>query len=591
MAVLGRYQWFGKSHELTSASCKSLRPKPFVIFIKPAHYPYRILVNSMSISKGSDRGLDIALDEYLDACLARTSQSSDETSPAETRTHLANLSHPYDLIENEYSRVSFFERQIHQAQAAIGISRNSSWATVPINAIPIEVLGRIFWLVTQTDPCRLDAWSQGYERLPKYPVPLTHVCVHWRQIIIGAPSFWTHIDVTPLLCDNESLRNRIQTFVARTGDSLLDIHIISPYPTDEYWEASGLNEFLAPLTPRMRSLDLDFQLDYTAYYDAGPQAREFCSSILSNCLGNHVPGTLTQVSLKAAVEYSFLEAVENACGEYDIPVGVSASHLENIWHSVTVLRLKDLFPSWKSNAYSGLVELSLGLFSQCDTSITERCLARIMTSSPRLRVLEFGLPIVPEDIPCEGVLLSYLSSLTLQPTTISDLEVIFRLLVTSQALNQTIYAPIGNPDETYNSTVEARRFFARSKTTALHLVGIKSYLKLLELMDTPQTLTISMYSSDDANTILAHGNPGALRLERLNLLCVGRFRLEINDLLDLVRLYAPRHLLSWGIDYIDSDKDAQYRNIIQELSILGTSAKMDFSDPPYPSEYSFMSFE
>ncbi|KAH7335537.1 hypothetical protein B0J17DRAFT_80008 [Rhizoctonia solani] len=179
----------------------------------------------------SSRELDIALDEYLDACLA---QSFYATSLEGAQIHHANLNPIYELIKNEHLRASLFQKQIQQAQAAISFSRNSSSATVLINALPAEVLTRIFGIVTGAKFCQLHTWCPGYEKLRKYPILLTHVCAHWRQIMIGTPSFWTHIDVHPRLHENEWLWHRTQAFISRAGCSPLSIHISFHYPTDEH---------------------------------------------------------------------------------------------------------------------------------------------------------------------------------------------------------------------------------------------------------------------------------------------------------------------------------------------------------------------
>ncbi|CAE6369270.1 unnamed protein product [Rhizoctonia solani] len=551
------------------------------------------MATSINELEDASNELEAALDEYLNACFVTPNL---ETTLGTQKIVCVPGSNDYELIAKEYPRVALFEKQIKQAKAAISASRNTSSVTVPVNALPVEVLIRIFEFVANAESCKLGPRSQTYMKMPQYPVLLTHVCAHWRRIIIGTPLFWTHIDAAPHLYNSKRLRDRTQTFIERAYHSTLDIHISTVYPTDEYWEATGLNEFLAPLIHRIQSLDLEISLEYTGIYDPQPSARDFCSSILSNCFGaNCMPGTLTQVSLKTDAEYLFLEPAETNTHGNRLALEVPASHLQNIWRCVTILRVDNLFPFWTSIAYSGLVELCLGTYDQFNSgTISTYHLSQILSSSPQLRVLHFGLHVVPTDNPSKAVLLSHLRILVLCPKTTNDLESITRLLTLApEPLHMTIYSPQDNPDEAYITT-EIARFFARSNIATLHFVGTTNCFKTLSLVSTLQTLAFTTYSGEDINTVLGCNKPHDLYPKRLHLLGIGdQIDVAMGALVQFVKMYMPQQFLIWGLYGIICDQSptkCSVTQIEQELSSTGITSQVLLSEPPDPTEYSLMSF-
>ncbi|KAH7335527.1 hypothetical protein B0J17DRAFT_670525 [Rhizoctonia solani] len=503
--------------------------------------------------------LEAALGEYMDACLASRSPGvSSKMVDPESPSAITSA-----LLAKEYLRVASLEKQIQQAKAAIITSRNGSSNTTLVNTLPVEVLALILQLAAKSGPCKLDPWSPEYERLPDYPIQLTHVCAHWRQLIIGTPFFWSHIDVTPLLESRERLRERTQTFITRAGRSPLDIHI---------------TEFLAPLVPRMQSLDLDIQIDEEQEdYDPEPSARDFCST-------NSTPGTLTQLSLEMETNYIFLVAIENAQEGEHLPVEVSAQHLEEIWRHVSVLKLNGLFPFWTSSAYHGLVELSLVTGSEWrGAHISEHHLAGIFSSSPRLRVVKLGLPIIPSESSCKATTLISLEALILYLKTTNELESIMRLIIPGQKPLRVTIPDItrDHSDEIFKTTTETAKFFARSNVIMLHFSDATNYFKILCSLESIENVAFTIRMSGSIDTLIRN-KPLHVFPRRLYLLSQGALDLEIGTLRGLIRVYAPKNFTLWGPYRIFrvGEKIDNIAEIEEELSISGTTAKVMFSKPP-----------
>ncbi|QRW16886.1 pre-mRNA-processing-splicing factor 8 [Rhizoctonia solani] len=533
------------------------------------------MVTGISELESASNALGAALDEYLDACFATPNPKI--TSKTESVVCVPN-SNSHEFIAQEYPRATFFEAQIQRAKAAIGEAINSSSVTAPMKVLPTEVLTRIFRLAIGTEPCTLNLWPVETQ----YLVLLTHVCAHWRRIIVGTPLFWTHIDATPHIYNSERLQDRSRIFLERAGSSPLELHISTPYPTDEYWEATGLNEFFIPLIPRIQSLDLDF-----------------ASSVLSKCFGTScLPETLSQASLRTSIcnhiGHLFIESAEAGPGDNQLLLEAPETHLRNVWGGIRVLRLASIFPSWTSIAYSGLVELSLGTYDSYNrVDISVYHLAQILSSSPELRVLDFGLCIIPSDNLPTAVSLPHLQTLIMRPKSKSDLEYVMRLLTPgSEPLHMAICSSLAGPDETY-TTAEIARFFARSNVATLHFVGITSCLGLLSLVNGLQTLTLTIYSSEDMKSIFAYEKPCHLHPKRLHLLSVNPDELAIGTLLQLAKLYVPQRLVVWVPYTITRGPVPKIHSttlVEQELSNIGITGKVVISKSPNPTEYSLMSF-
>ncbi|GAB1518488.1 hypothetical protein RhiTH_001547 [Rhizoctonia solani] len=550
------------------------------------------MVTGISELESASNALGAALDEYLDACFA--TRNPKIASKTESIVCVPN-SNSHEFIAQEYPRATFFEAQIQRAKAAIGEAINSSSVTAPMKVLPTEVLTRIFRLAIGTEPCTLNLWPVETQ----YLVLLTHVCAHWRRIIVGTPLFWTHIDATPHIYNSERLQDRSRTFLDRAGSAPLELHISTPYPTDEYWEATGLNEFFIPLIPRIQSLDLDVRIEYTGSYDACASAISFASSVLSKCFGtSYLPETLSQASLRMNIcnhiGHLFIESAEAEPGDNQLLLEAPETHLRNVWGGIRVLRLASIFPSWTSIAYSGLVELSLGTYdgyNRVDISVYH--LAQILSSSPELRVLDFGLCIIPSDNLPTAVSLPHLQTLIMRPKSRNDLEYVMRLFTPgSEPLHMAICSSLADPDETY-TTAEIARFFARSNVATLHFVGITSCLELLSLVNGLQTLALTIYSSEDMKSIFAYEKPCHLHPKRLHLLSVNPDELAIDTLLQLAKLYVPQRLVVWVPYTITRGPVPKIHSttlVEQELSNIGITGKVVISKSLNPTAYSLMSF-
>ncbi|GAB1523338.1 hypothetical protein RhiTH_006482 [Rhizoctonia solani] len=541
----------------------------------------------------ANNGLEIALDEYLEAC--QTFQNSNLNATPKPQGSVDPVPR---VITSEYRRIALLEKKMRHVKETLEISRGGSSIVTPINTLPVEVLTRVFWLVTKSKPCKLDPWSLKYGGLLKYPVLLTHVCPYWRQIIIDSPLFWSHIDAIPLMCTDETVKTRIQTFVTRAGYSTLDIHISMPYPTDEHWESFGLSEFLGPLVPRIRSLDVEIIMDDDIEdYEVQPPALDFCASILSVCLGpGSVPGILTEVNLRidTLIRCLFLEGAEGGRRDENyLSIDVPTHHLESIWRYVTILNLGGIFPFWSSVAYSGLVELRLDGNSYInDKTISECQLASILSSSPQLRTLIISLSIVPAGTPCVPVLLSSLDTLVLHPEATHNLECVMRLLIPGLKPLHTTIGGIARDLGEKNTITEAAKFFSRSNLTTLHVVDIDNFSRLLGSVDTIQGLGITISAREDAESLLACEKPPNLYPRRLHIFSRSSFSFSFHLLSQLVQMYTPRQLFLRGLYRIDRDGVhlTKADDIEQGLSNFGFTTEVILLELPGFKDEPFLSF-
>ena len=69
-------------------------------------------------------------------------------------------------------------------RTATGRAANLLNQDTPTNRLPLELLTRIFDLV-------------GSEGHPKQIVPLTHICRHWRTVLLSYPRIWSTVYMKP----------------------------------------------------------------------------------------------------------------------------------------------------------------------------------------------------------------------------------------------------------------------------------------------------------------------------------------------------------------------------------------------------------
>ncbi|KEP46199.1 putative F-box-like domain protein, partial [Rhizoctonia solani 123E] len=432
--------------------------------------------------------LNDALDRYTKAC-----------SNIREHCQLGIRAEPFspeltDRVLQELSLATSYETEIQYPKAVASWANNLTSATRgrSINSLPVEILVRIFTLVCTMRPCPR---STKYIHTPSFkqptfiknPVVLSHVCSHWRHIAINSGNLWSHIDLVPHQFHVKRLSMRANTYLARASQSLLEIHIEDPTSlitispkTNKY---SKLIEFLAAVAARTWSMTIIIQ--------DKPHKGGLFYRILSVCLNNCVPGTLTQLSIAVPSD----SADPNLTGEGGLWMELPEATAEALWLPVTVLRLKNFFPYLSSNMFHGLEELYLVSDSRT-IAISELDLVLVLTSNPKLRVFQISFDIVDysdNDTPVAPIHLDYLERLLLKSHK-PQLDIFLRLIAPgSRPLSLSIRDSWSSSRESppaFGPSSEIGSFFARSNVTQLVANGFSSYSRLEELLSMAPSVRI-----------------------------------------------------------------------------------------------------
>lgn len=391
-----------------------------------------------------------------------------------------------DCIGNELLHIHSYETSIKQAKAAISLSRNCLSAVVPVNALPSEILGYIFQLVLDAQPCNLDPSLR--KPLPTDLDQLTHVCTRWRQVAISTHTLWSHIDIAPGYSFSKGLISRAEVYAARAAHSFLDIHIVNcsrkSVPVSEQPSYTTSAQFLTSVAAQTRSLNLK-----TEATSRGPASEAFYCSILRAYFDACIPGAFTELIIhdQGSLQFvdGFIVATGDAIQSRNLSLDLPQARLEDVWLPVKVLRLTGLYPHWTSKAYHGLVELHLISHTM---NITESQLVAIMTASPQLHTLHVGIEIselLPRHDPAALVQLKDLEVLVWTPEWgHSDrLNKFLRWLVPGSKSLQVSIQNFWDDEEGETEPVsfedETKKFFARSNVTKLHLRGWRIHAPLV----------------------------------------------------------------------------------------------------------------
>lgn len=481
--------------------------------------------------------LSVALERYISVC-----------------STIENSSIPRELLDplsNELSLATSYATKIGHAKLILGRTQNRS-ALVPISILPTEILSRVFELVLDAQKCGAEEIA-NIERIrdascfTKPPDLLSYVCSRWRRVMTTCPKFWTHIDLVP----HSSCRSRkrlltlAKEYVARAGQLPLDFHIIDANSSEfKGWiHDESLFQFLISVGSRMRSLDLVTLSELMPFH----------TDIFGSLFKEAIPGTLTRLCVSGKpsnyhTSGTFLEATEPSreSGRRLLPKHV----LEDLLHPVTVLRLTGLYPYWDSRAYYGLVELRLTLWDDEQPPITKLQLISILTSSPKLRVLEldFGFTEpLPVNISIDPVQLDDLEILNILSMADSQLKTFLPLIAPgSKPLQLALTLPAQALHR--SSEEEIYQFLDRANVTKLYVAGPDASLWLGELLDeSPQLRALSLRCS--AHTEISMPSPYSSDDEfpdpppRLENLYIHDSHIDLEDLQRLVETY-PVHTLT-----------------------------------------------
>lgn len=453
--------------------------------------------------------LGTALDQYIAACSAIRNRYDFHSTLKSIAQEIS------DTLLNELEVVSSYKAKMKQAKVIINKTRNVIPATTPIHMLPPSVLSYIFQLVrdaSSDDSYRYRGRDSGastpaYSSPNKYPETFSYVCSHWRRIAIESRALWSHIKVGERWSryryyHDERLFPRARVFAARSDPSPVDIHIISD--SFSYYANSDLNEFVASVAPRIRSFDMSPTSTITSF-------SEMHKSVFESWLGNCKPGALKELVLKGNVgnnSYETIEASEAPIHSNSQLLEMPYAYLEDRLSSIRVLRLTGLYFPWESRAYHGLVELRLTpIRDGMNFPISQSQLRAILTASPRLRELHFGLEVtetLSHDDPHIAVSLPDLEVVNLCSTKWGGQSAHNAILPLLAPSAKPLQLSLSRP---YTSTRSflgdgTTEFIARSNVTKLHIESIDInntgkfqpvvLLEIFRLLDVPNLRALSL---------------------------------------------------------------------------------------------------
>ncbi|KAH7325188.1 hypothetical protein B0J17DRAFT_682538 [Rhizoctonia solani] len=412
--------------------------------------------------------------------------------------------------------------------------------TQSINLLPVEILAHVFVLVCAAYPCPWVTTPTSVEEdIPmSILILLSHVCSHWRRVAIATSGLWTHVDIDPSRVSKEQLPIRTRTYLARSSEQSVDIHIIYsalddlPSPTAQ----RILTQFFTDIAPRTRGVTVKVS-DWTT-------GQDFCVRVISNFLSTCISGALTQFAMKLA---SSPRDDRQALTEQIEPI------LEVFGPSITALRLEDFYPKWTSKLYCGLTELRMNGYG----SIAESALLAILKLSPMLRALEVQIDVTdpsPIHVSVDPVILEDLEVLILECCQLALPPILMRIVqpgpkpLTLWIGYSAIRSILRHRSSSGGSEV-IKRFFASSNITRLLVSHLDDYVRLANLLTlTPKVRVLALVVDLFARIIEDESAlPPPLVLDALYLVCS---RWSPNSWLvteTIVRRHRSRALTLWRI--------------------------------------------
>ncbi|KAF8600695.1 hypothetical protein BDV93DRAFT_587830 [Ceratobasidium sp. AG-I] len=343
-----------------------------------------------------------------------------------------------------------------QAIEAVQVSLLSAANKITaVNRLPPEVLQQIFAMLPL---CVQDIDRKVPLRLGSADT-IAEVCTYWRDVAIGAPFLWTHIDLT-VGSNFRSLHQRSAILFERSRGLPIHLHISDPNKVMHSCHESqvlDLTKIIAQHVNRIDSLDVHSRFH--------PQC--LIRPVHAFWRNNGVIGSTKALSIRqpGSNKNVLLDRTPQAASGLKL-----REHDDELLHSLRTLRLQNAHFPWDSPAYRDLVDLRLDFTGSTAATVSQSSLADIFTSSPRLATLKLGnLTITQtlnwdESMSCELDCLQVLNVLGMASDSLSLLLPMISPAQGSGSLS------VGMPVHTGNKFTEVLgAFFSRSHVTTLHL--------------------------------------------------------------------------------------------------------------------------
>ncbi|KEP49578.1 putative isoamyl alcohol oxidase, partial [Rhizoctonia solani 123E] len=360
------------------------------------------LVHTLQCWREARSALDHAIQNYLDKTIALQSDLQTHRLSGD----LASVQNALPKTWADDIKVPANYAKLAQTQTHLNQIRNSC---LPINTLPLEILSRVF---------RLSAFHSSHAHYnTSTPNPydqddrkdllvLTHICTHWREILLSTQTFWSRFEINTKE-DPELAGQRARAYLDRASDAPLSFYLDEhpEHELDSVVDYPALKHFGAQFD-RLARLAL-----------MGHRRPRIAEEIMMLWMKNGKPGTLHTLMIRMDTEYWF-ERVINL-GDFSL----TSEQIESFLGPIRVLYLNGLRFHWDSSVYRNLVVLRMGSFREEYFPQIDQLLA-ILSACPQLHTLQlFKMNILPSDLvgyePVHLVELEYLSLTHLAPESYS----------------------------------------------------------------------------------------------------------------------------------------------------------------------------
>ncbi|KAG8793237.1 hypothetical protein FRC12_003454 [Ceratobasidium sp. 428] len=354
-------------------------------------------------------------------------------------------------IDSELESLALEEDILRDGRALLAATRNYSARLTRVNALPSEILARIFAFSKTYKYCIDD----GYWR----PDNFTSVCVYWRQVALAATNLWTHVDIGPT-----TPYDLTELLLDRSKDTPIHVHVIESGETSDTDEDSYAyiceriaEEVMAQLEPhihRLRTLQI----------------------MVHSADGEIIPAILNEwstlddvgapVSLSVARPYSKRVLL--------IPIEEGPPYnRENLLLAFNSVHLDCVKFDWASSAYRGLIDLRLSFCRHVRISMPQ--LFNILSSCPGLHTLKLAklrVNHVENWTQPDPIAMGHLKTINLTRMEIGSTSSLLSLIALPDFYTELgiEVTPTGSID---NRLVD---FFTRSKLATLYYWGPSGHL-------------------------------------------------------------------------------------------------------------------
>ncbi|KAL5632987.1 hypothetical protein ACGC1H_003468 [Rhizoctonia solani] len=308
--------------------------------------------------------LDRAIQNYLDSALQSDLHSYSHCSGLATMWKIL----PKAWLEKIQAPVN--HSKLTQAQTHLNQIRNSF---LSINMLPLEILLRIFYL---------SAFRSFHTRY-NTPIPnpferdgrndllaLTHVCTHWRAILLSTQTFWSRFEFSTE-ANSVIAGGRARAYLDRAPDAPLSFFI------EEHPEHVLVVGSSHPITGHIKArFGRLVRLALMNFHDPC-----VASDIVLLWMRDGKPGTLRTLTIRMDTAYWYTEVINTRV------FPLSRERVDSFLAPIRVLYLNGLRFDWESPVYHDLVALRIGRFrGECSPRIHE--MVAILSACPQLHTLQ-----------------------------------------------------------------------------------------------------------------------------------------------------------------------------------------------------------